>query len=71
MCTDKEIQALRTRYDLRASGAEMRDIMEETPEIFACSDKRMRTLDNVSGKMKGRDKLFFRQGFLFRAGELK
>lgn len=71
MCTDKEIQQLRTRYDLRASGAEMRDIMEELQDSWNSSDKRMRTLDNVSGKMKGRDKLFFRQGFLFRAGELK
>lgn len=71
MCTEKEIQALRQRYDLRASGAEMREIMEEMPDQFPCSAYRMRVLDNVSGKMKGRDKLFFRQGFLFRAGEFQ
>lgn len=70
MCIEKEVQALRQRYDLRASGAELRDVMEEEPEVFLNSDMRMRTLDNVSGKMKGRDKLFFRQGFLTRAGEL-
>lgn len=71
MCTDKEIQQLKHRYDLRAAGAQVRDMIEDMPDYMHSTDDRLRVLDNVSGKMKGKDKLFFRQGFLFRAGELK
>lgn len=70
MYTDKIVQQLRRRYDLRDAGAEMREMMEEHKLFFESSDDRLRHLDSVSGKMKGQDKLFFRQGFLFRAGEL-
>lgn len=71
MPTEKEIQQLKNRYDLRTAGAEMRDLMHEHAWFLTDSAARLRALDNVSNKMKGRDRLFFRQGFLFRAGEIK
>ena len=59
----EEVQRLKRRYDLRAAGAELRDMVDDY-EIYPCKA----LLDDATHKMAKKDKLFFRQGFLFQAG---
>ena len=63
MCTHEDIERLKRRYDLRSAGAELRDMVDDY-ELYPCKA----LLDDATHKMTKRDRLFFRQGFLFQAG---
>lgn len=59
-----EIQRLRRRYDLRAEGANVRDAVQNSEYPM-----RSAVLHASTQCMTKKDRLFFRQGYYFRAGE--
>jgi len=61
-----DVKRLKNRYDLRADGAEVRDTVEL---LQADAPERAGILEACTTRMSKRDRLFFRQGYLFRAGQ--
>jgi hypothetical protein len=59
----EDVQRLKRRYDLRAAGAELRDMVDDY-ELYPS----WAILNDATHKMAKKDRLFFRQGFLFQAG---
>ncbi|MCW8888171.1 MAG: hypothetical protein OQK25_03810 [Gammaproteobacteria bacterium] len=65
MIDPREVQRLKRRYDLRAAGAELRDMVDDYQFM---SGTRAMLLNDATHKMAKKDRLFFRQGYLFQAG---
>lgn len=65
MPTEQEIQRLQRRYALRAEG-------ENTADLCSYMDSESSLiLEAASRKFRGVDRLYFRQGFLYRTWENK